>query len=244
MRPTRYQTALRPAVARLAAGVFLIAFLAILQASPAGAEEGHAQQFGDWRFSMVKYDSGERFFVIRTRDMKSQDVELQIFKPVVRCEKTIMRIALAFAQPTTKTVDNKNVSGELRVDDAPMHKTVSAIYLPQGDKVGFIMVNSFENPGSVLTEMQNGQVIRFRFLTGDNENFQRFSLNGFGQAMEALRQACAQSHASRQTKGQPQSGQRKGKSQHREKESDADFFAPQSSSTPSSSGKKSDKDFF
>lgn len=242
MHTIRQERAPGPAAIRFAACSLLLAALVLAWPSPARSGESHAQQFEDWRFSLVTFKSGESFLVIRSRDVKSQDVELQMFKPLGNCDKTFMRIVLAFEQPTAKAVDNKNVSGEIRIDDAPLHRTASDISLPQGDKLGYVVVNSFENPGNVLTEMQNGQIVRFRFVVGERENFQRFSLRGFGQALETMRQACAQIEASSVAKRQSPSPKHKAKPQPKQKESDADFFAPRP--LPPPQGGKNDREYF
>lgn len=205
-------------------------------AFPAGAlaEDIPDKTFDDWTTLTYKGDSV--VYVALTTDSQNRNVELHLGKYQGKCEAVKMYVFLTFINPSDKDYGVDNVPGELRVDQYPVHKTTSRSSSKKGTRSGSYFVHSFENPQSVLKEMAEGQVVRFRFKVGEQEHYYRFSLKGFGPAYQRISQMCSQPVAkAKPAQPKPEGGSKSGG------KSDADFFGPGKSGGKT---QKTDKDYF
>lgn len=201
--------------------------------------------FNDWRTSSPHGNSTAS--VLWTVDLNEKNIQLQMGKFLGNCDTTIVYVMVNFPNPATKDYSRKDIAGEVRVDQSPVHKTISRADYKTGDKYGGYRVHSFENPKQLMDEMASGQTIRFRFSVDGQEYYFRFSLNGFKPAYDRVQQLCAQSASGAgQQAAKPKNAPPKPKAQ----KSDSDFFdtpkqpgssAPKTGGNPPS---KSDKDFF
>lgn len=205
------------------------------------AESRPDKQFGDWRTFV--FTGNNSVYGMYCQDANSKDVELQMGKFNGSCNNTKVYVTVGFSQPATKDYARKDIAGEVRVDQHPVHKTVSRLSYKAGDKGTGYDVHSFENPQNLLQEMASGQVIRFKFNLDNQEYYYRFPLNGFGPSYDRITQLCAQAAKGGERPAKPAPG-----SKPRQPKGDSDFFDSPSPSGDKGSkpgnNTKTDKDFF
>jgi hypothetical protein len=217
----------------------LLAALLVLNSWPAWAETRDDKTFDDWKVSTVTGQQSNlaSTFTVAPKDRASA---LYVYKVATKCTSTFVSIGYQLNGKADKDIERKDISGELRVDQNPIHSTSSRMAQKSGSDTGYFYVDSFSNPQTLLGEMQNGQTIRFRFKVGDQEWYYSYSLKGFQPSLERVGQLCAQIGSGQERK-QPKPGS-EGGSKPKPGKSDADFFGDKKPSPPNSS--KSDKDFF
>jgi len=203
------------------------------------AENKPDKAFDDWTTSFPE-EGRESVFAMFGIDTKDKTSALYVSKSRLQCDSVLMSISCRLNAKPDKDTERQNISGELRVDQHPIHSTSSRVVQKSGAETGNYYIDTFSNPQTLLGEMNSGQMIRMRFKVGEQEWYYRFSLKGFQPAYERLSQLCA-SGVSGQGR-RPATPQPIGTAKPKGTKSDADFFDTKKPSGSNSS--KSDKDFF
>ncbi|WP_243357691.1 hypothetical protein [Fundidesulfovibrio terrae] len=206
---------------------------------PARAENKVDKTFDDWN-TYTAMDGDDTVSATYTPDTQDKRCALYIGKFSSKCGTTLVSIGFPLNSKAEKDAERQNISGELRIDQFPVHTTNSRIANKAGATYGHFYVDSFSSPKTVIDEMSTGQMIRFRFKVGEREWYYRFSLKGFQPALARIAQLCSQGAPGQERK--PHKPASEGASKPKSGKSDADYFDDKKPAAPNSS--KSDKDFF
>lgn len=213
----------------------LVALFVLFAPHASRAETIQDKSFDDWR--TLVHRSDKTVFVTYSADPQERNMEMHVYKYAGECGTVNVVLFDFLSSPNSKDWSEKDIQGEMRVDQFPVHKTLTNGSAKSGEKKAVFSVHTFGNPGTVLQEMNQGQTVRFRFKIGGQEFYYRFSLKGFPAALERLSALCAQSGQAKAAKPKGEPGQAKAPGK-----SDSDFF--ESPKKPAGKTQKSDKDYF
>lgn len=99
-----------------------------------------------------------------------------------------LRADLGEYQPQSRRVNR--VAADIRVDEKTIHSGQADFRTERGDDGFYVQFDLPEQP-LLLDEMRRGEILRLRLMRGpDDPWFMVFSLDGAGEAMDRMTQAC------------------------------------------------------
>lgn len=99
-----------------------------------------------------------------------------------------LRADLGEYQPQSRRVNR--VAADIRVDEKTIHSGQADFRTERGDDGFYVQIDLPEQP-LLLDEMRRGEILRLRLMRGpDDPWFMVFSLDGAGEAMDRMTQAC------------------------------------------------------
>lgn len=99
-----------------------------------------------------------------------------------------LRADLGEYQPQSRRVNR--VAADIRVDEKTIHSGQADFRTERGDDGFYVQFDLPEQP-LLLDEMRRGEILRLRLMRGpDDPWFMVFSLDGAGEAMDRMMQAC------------------------------------------------------
>jgi len=174
--------------------VFLF-ILAAFHPLQAFAERKDDKTYDHWRTYIYDsyYQKFPAIYETSTRDTKVNTVFLHIMTSPGQCKTTSSLISYILSTPANKEYYNNSIAGELKVDQNPIHTTVSLLTVKKGEARGTFTLHTIGDPQSLIEEMASGQMIRFRFKVGEEEWYYRFSLKGFQPSYARVKELCVKS---------------------------------------------------
>ena len=203
--------------------VFLIVWAAFCPLQ-AFAERKNDKIYDNWRTFIYSSPDQEfpPIYETSTFDIKTNTVFLHIMTSRGRCKTTDALISYTFTTPAQKEYYNNSIAGEIRVDQNPIHTTVSLLAIKNGGTKGTFTLHTIGDPQSLIEEMASGQIIRFRFKVGEAEYYYRFSLKGFQPSYARVMELCPKSGLGQEHKSAKPKPEGSTKTAPQKK--DADFF--------------------
>ncbi len=175
----------------------LLAFLLLASGSigaPAFAEDGTvygAATHRDWQ-SLVLRLQGRTVFRAATIFVEAGDVvSLTIDRAPEQCESLALTMNVKMNEPIRESFQSPALYGSIRVDEEEIHTFSYAASATRGDTTLFLIALQYEDVRGLAEEMGSGRVIRFRLPTERKTYYVRFSLDGYGEAVERTSQMCA-----------------------------------------------------
>lgn len=150
---------------------------------------GDVESHGRWKSLMLTLGA-DRY--ARAMDESSYgDSMVSINAQPGSCQQPWLELRVKLEERQAESGIQNQVAADIRVDEQPIHSGNVDFITNRGDD-GFYARFNLAGVSSLLDEMATGELMRVRMMRSENDPwFMAFGLEGAGQAIERMKQLCA-----------------------------------------------------
>jgi len=156
----------------------------------AKAESVLEETHSDWSSRVVYSNDEIRFRATATYAESGDFVILTMDRFPNNCESQYMALNIAASNPAKISSVTNALFGAIRIDENPIHNMSYKISFEKGEKIFFVNIVNFDGENTLLDELREGGVLRFKLHASEEDYFLRFSLNGYREAQQRTKVLC------------------------------------------------------
>lgn len=167
------------------------ALMGLVLAGPAAAVQfniAEVERYGAWQSMTLSLGEERLYRALEGDNYADAHFSVNVGPDACEAPWLELRVDLGENQPDSRVVNQ--VPADLRVDERTIHSGQAEFRTERGDSGFYVQFDLPEQP-LLLDEMRRGEILRLRMMRGpDDPWFMIFALDGAGEAMDRMAQAC------------------------------------------------------